>query len=249
MYIDTHAHLFEEKIKNTFMDLSSINKVLVPTYKLDHFDRALDFCLTNKKFYLAVGVHPEFIDSFDLSLFRDFIKSHTKDIYAIGEIGLDSSYPRFDEQCRVFVEQLRVAQEYSLPVSVHLRGEVFDKFFEIMDGFSQIKCALHCFCGGDKELQEATQRGYYISFATNITYKGNRILRRLASQVPSQLLLIETDSPNIAPSGFGRGTVNTSENIHFVAEVLAKELGKSLEEIAAITSENAIKLFGFMEKK
>ena len=243
MFIDTHAHLFDEKIERLKLDLSTILKVLIPTYKIEHFDKVKRFCSYDEKFCLAVGVHPQYIDTFDFEYFQNFVKTNLSNIYAIGEIGLDSAYPSFDRQKEVFIQQVKVASKYNLPISVHLRGNVFDDFFEIMAQFPEVKCALHCFCGGKSELERASKRGYYISFACNITYKRNVALRKLVSLVPPHLLLIETDSPSMAPSGFGRGAVNTSANVHFVAETLAKELNCSVEKIAKLTTQNAIKLF------
>ena len=247
MYIDSHAHLFDEKIDLSIVNLDNVDRVLVPTYKMEHLDFVRKFCEANPKFYLAVGVHPEYIDSFEEGVFCQFVQKHRSKIYAIGEIGVDSGYPNLSRQIEVLRVQFEVAKVNNLPVSVHLRGDVFEQFFAVMKDFG-IACVLHCFSGSEQNLTQAIERGYYISFATNLTYKGNVNLRKLAGLVPDDRLLIETDSPSMAPSGFPRGSVNTSENISFVADCLATVRGVTATHIAKITSQNANNLF-FKGKK
>jgi len=247
MFIDSHAHLFEPKIDLSKLDLSRVDKVLVPTYKMEQFEFVKQFCRKNDKFFLSVGVHPEFICSFDEKKFLDFVSTNQKEIVAIGEIGLDSGYPDYEKQKQVLLSQLKIAKKYASPISVHLRGNVFDDFWRLFDGFS-LKCALHCFSGNETDLTKALDRDCFISFAANITYKGNVHLRNLAKLVPDDKLLIETDSPSMAPSGFPRGSVNTSENIIYVADCLAKVRNTDLSHIANITKANANKLF-FKDKK
>jgi len=242
MYIDSHAHLFDDKIDIKTVNLSSIDKVLVPTYKMEHLSKALSLCKAKSKLYLAVGVYPEYVGAFDKKDFSLFVEKNIKDIFAIGEVGLDRKFPNLTLQREVLMFQLELAKKFNLPISVHLRGEVFSEFFTIMNSFN-LRCALHCFSGSKSDLQEALARGWFISFATNLTYKRNVALRELATLVPDNQLLIETDSPSMAPSGFPRGSVNTSENIHFVAETLAKARGQTVEHVALVTSQNANNLF------
>ena len=247
MFIDSHAHLFEPKIDLSKLDLSIVDRVLVPTYKMEQFEFVKQFCKENDKFFLSVGVHPKFIGSFDEKRLLDFVATNQKEIVAIGEIGLDSGYPDYDKQKQVLLTQLKIAKKFDLPISVHLRGNVFDDFWSLFYEFN-LKCALHCFSGNEKDLTKALERDCFISFAANITYKGNVRLRNLAKLVPDENLLIETDSPSMAPSGFPRGSVNTSENIIYVADCLAKIRNTDLSHIANITTVNANKLF-FKDKK
>ncbi len=247
MYIDTHSHLFEDKIDLHTVRLDDLDKVIVPTYKLEHFDRVRLFCEQNPKCFLSVGVHPEYVSSFDEAKFLEFVSRYRKEIVAIGEIGLDTKYAPLAQQIDCFTFQLGAAMQFDLPISVHLRGAVWDTFFEIMQKYT-VACVLHCFSGGEAELKKAIERGYMISFAANITYKANEQLRKLARLVPDENLVIETDSPSMAPSGFPRGHPNTSENISYVASTLARVRNTTIENIAAITSKNAEKIF-FGDKK
>lgn len=241
MFVDSHAHLFDDRIDLNQVDLANVDKILVPSYKMEHLGKVIQFCKTNSKFYPAIGVHPEYVADFNKDVFTNFVASNLKDIYAIGEIGLDTNYPNYLAQKDLFKFQLTIAKKYNLPVSVHLRGEVFSDFFATIKDFNQ-KCVLHCFSGNERELSTALDLGCYISFATNITYKGNVALRKISSMVPDDRLLIETDSPSMPPSGM-RGKVNTSQNILLVAETLAKVRGKTIEQIGLITSKNANEVF------
>ncbi len=242
MFFDSHAHLFDEKIDLQHANLSDIERVLVPTYRMEHIEFVRQFCLKNRKFLLSIGVYPEFVTTFNKTQFLSFVNEFKNEIHAIGEIGLDSGYPNYELQKKVLSDQLHLAKEFNLPVSVHLRGDVFNDFWSLFDGVN-VPCALHCFCGSKDDLAQALVRGCYVSFAANLTYKGNVNLRNLAAMVPDEKLLIETDSPSMAPSGFPRGTINTSENISYVAECLAKVRNTDVVHIANVTKENANKLF------
>lgn len=246
-FIDTHAHAFDEKIQFDSLDTSSLEAILVPSYSMENMLLAHDFCSKHPQCYLAVGFHPDYIDAYDESKLDKFICKHRAQIYAIGEVGLDSnSTSDYQKQKDAFISQALLALKHRLPLSIHLRTKKdFNIFFEVIDNYGIKDFALHCFNGDEEDLAKALARGAYISFATNITYKGNVRLRELCAKVPLDRLLIETDSPNMLPAVFARRGVNTPINVHYVAQEISKKINVSVQEIAKITQKNAKKLFKF----
>ena len=243
-FIDTHAHLFDERINISEVDVSKLYAVLVPSYSMQNLKQSLDFCKQYDKCYCALGIHPQYIDDFDLNILDGLIKENIQDIYAIGEIGLDSGAKTdYQKQICVFTKQVGLAKKYNLPISVHLRTKIdFDNFFLIMQNYKDVQVILHCFNGDEDDLQKALDSGYYISIATNVTYKGNVKLRQLCKKIPLDKLLIETDSPNLLPSIFARRGVNTSQNIIYVVEQLANIKNEKNENISKTTTKNAKKV-------
>ena len=243
MYIDSHSHLFDVRnLSNS--DLKDIDAVIVLSYSKATISSALDFCKSNSKYYCALGIYPGFANEYTDEI-EDFIISNRANICAIGEIGLDESYEiPYDKQLEALHRQLDLAEKLSLPVSVHLRTKRdFETFFNILTNYKNIKGALHCFNGDLIDCQRALELGFYISFACNITYKGRVKLREIAKIVPDDKLLIETDSPSMLPASFARKGENVPANIYFVAETIANIRGCSIDKIAKITRDNAIKLF------
>lgn len=245
MFVDSHTHIFEERIKFETLNLENIGAMLVPAYKMENLLSTLKFCQTHKKCYCALGVHPMYAFEYDELFLINIIKENRNSIFAVGEIGLDSGCGISRElQESVFISQLKIARQFNLPITLHLRTEKdFADFFKIYKDFTDIKCAIYCFSGTKENLLKALSYGCFISFAGNITYKGRRDLRELIKFVPSEKLLIETDAPSMLPGVFARCGVNTSQNIVYVADMIAKMRECSIEKIARLTSENANNLF------
>lgn len=250
LFIDAHAHLFEEKIDKNLIDLSSMEAVIISAYKRENLHTALDFCATNSKYFCALGIHPEFANEYDLSV-QNMIELEAKNIVAIGEIGLDITYSMpYATQISALLAQLDLAEKLNLPIVVHLRKKQdFVTFFDCTKE-RNLRGMLHCFNGDNEDLARALDLGLYISFAGNITYKGNENLRKLAKNVPFSRLLIESDCPSMLPAQFMRKGVNLPQNVQFVAEKLADIFGVDTSKIANVTKENAKKLFNLqMEQK
>lgn len=246
-FIDTHAHIFSERIDFDSLDLSDVEAVLVPSYSMQNILIAYNFCIKHANCYLAVGVHPDYISDYDEQRLDSFISQHRESVYAIGEVGLDSnSLMDYSKQKNIFISQIQLSQKYDLPLSIHLRTKKdFNEFFEMLKIYPIRNFALHCFNGDADDLEKALALGAYISFATNITYKGNVKLRELCAKVPLDRLLIETDSPNMLPAIFARKGVNTPQNVIYVAQTISQKISISMQKIAEITSKNAKKLFKF----
>ena len=239
MFIDSHSHLFA--IEDSKIDMADIEKALVFSYDVANFDLALDYCKKHEKCACGLGIYPEFALNYDQNA-ENFIKAHRHDIVAIGEIGLDSTFPNYSKQIEAFLGQIALAKELNLPISVHLRNlEDYQHFFDLFK--RDVPCVLHAFHGDMNIAKRAIDLGCYISFSGNLTYKRNVLLRKVAKIVPDAQLLIETDSPSMLPAGLNRGEKNVPQNIVFTAKTLATVRGVELGDICLLTRENAKKVF------
>ena len=239
MFIDSHSHLFA--IEDSKIDMADIEKALVFSYDVANFDLELDYCKKHEKCACGLGIYPEFALNYDQNA-ENFIKAHRHDIVAIGEIGLDSTFPNYSKQIEAFLGQIALAKELNLPISVHLRNlEDYQHFFDLFK--RDVPCVLHAFHGDMNIAKRAIDLGCYISFSGNLTYKRNVLLRKVAKIVPDAQLLIETDSPSMLPAGLNRGEKNVPQNIVFTAKTLATVRGVELSDICLLTSENAKKVF------
>lgn len=166
-----------------------------------------------------------------------------KKLVAIGETGLDYYYehsPR-DTQKQFLRKYLQLAKKYHLPVVIHCR-DAFADFFSIWDEEKPAHTLLHCFTGTVDEVDSCLERGMYVSFSGIVTFPKSVALREAVSHVPLDLLLIETDTPYLAPQSF-RGKKNEPAYIVETAKVIAELKGVPLPELGAITSKNAQHLF------
>ncbi|CAM4517885.1 TatD DNase family protein [Paenibacillus endophyticus] len=199
--------------------------------------------------YAAVGWHP--VDSIDMRPedleWIERLCSHEK-VVAIGEIGLDYHWdtsPK-DVQQRVFREQIRLARKVGKPIVIHNR-DAHEDVIRILqeENASEIGGVMHCFSGSWETAKQCLDMNFYISFGGPVTFQNARVPKEVLKQVPLDRILIETDAPYLSPHPF-RGKRNESAYVLRVAETAAELLGKSVEEIALITTENGKKCFGIV---
>jgi len=194
----------------------------------------------------TAGIHPHesrhgSAEAFDR--LREVLQSESR-LRAVGECGLDYHYdhaPR-DAQRAVFRSQLELAAELDLPVIVHARDADADVAHLIREHRGRVRGVLHCFSGGSELLEVSLDAGWYVSFAGIVTFrsfKGRELLRA----VPRERLLVETDSPYLAPVPY-RGKRNEPAYVVRVAEVAAQVRDESVDDLSAYTTENARALFG-----
>lgn len=200
--------------------------------------------------YNAAATHPHDVEKDGENEFP-FMAEHAKkgDIVAVGEIGLDYFYSHSDPaiQKKYLIKYLHLALECSLPVIIHCR-EAFDDFFEILDqeyvvNGTHAPGVLHCFTGNAKDAENVLKRGWVLSMSGIVTFKKSVELKEIAKWVPLDKLLIETDSPYLAPQSH-RGKTNEPSFIPEIASMIAQLKGISLEEVADATRDNAKRLFG-----
>ena len=190
---------------------------------------------------VAVGFHPNNAHNFDAGALR--AAADWPGVAAIGETGLDwyrDRAPR-DAQRRSFEAHLALAAERELPVVIHMRDSAEDTF-GMLRGHDGV-VVLHCFSAPDG-LDEAVERGWYCSFAGNVTYPKSVELQEAARLVPSELLLVETDAPFLAPQAV-RGKQNEPANVVLTARFVAEQRGVAYEELEATVAANAARVFGW----
>ena len=251
MLFDTHAHMDDRAFDTDRHELLSalqgqgVALVMNPGCSLassrnaDALSRQYDFV------YAAVGSHPDAADEVNedvLEEYRKLCKLNPK-IKAIGEIGLDYHYediPR-ELQLKAFRAQMALAAELDLPVIVHERDAHADGM-AVVEEFPTVKGVFHCYSGSAEMAKELVKRGWYIGFTGVLTFKNARKAVEVASQIPMERLVLETDCPYMAPEPF-RGKRNHPGYLYRMAEKLAEIRGLSVEEIHRITTENGRKLY------
>jgi TatD DNase family protein len=195
--------------------------------------------------YASAGIHPHAASTVDDEAWEKLKAwcGHPK-VVAIGETGLDYHYRHspVETQQAVFRKHLELALETALPVIIHSR-EAKEDTMRILSGSGCAKGVFHCFSGDIEMAEKALTAGFHISFAGPVTFKNAAPLREVVSRIPDDYLLIETDSPYLAPVPL-RGKRNEPGYIIYTAHTIAEIRGVSLEDIARITSVNARRLFG-----
>lgn len=202
----------------------------------------IEYSRKYKGMYAAVGLHPECLseNSFDdLEIIKKLALSPK--VVAIGEIGLDYYYdiPR-DLQKEIFIRQLELAAELSLPVNIHDR-EAHGDTLDILRRYRP-KGILHCFSGSAEMAVEAVRLGMYLGFGGVVTFRNARKTVEAARAVPLENIVLETDCPYLSPEP-NRGKRNDSSNIIFTAQKLAEIKGLSTEEILKVTKSNSERVY------
>lgn len=251
MIFDTHAHLddraFDADRAALLSQLPDLELALVmnPGCSLVSSQAAVALAEEYDYIYAAVGSHPDAADEVNeavLEQYRQLARQCPK-VRAIGEIGLDYHYediPRETQQ-RAFRAQMALARELELPVIVHER-EAHEDGMRIVEEFPQVTGVFHCYSGSLEMAKVLIRRGWYIGFGGVLTFKNARKAVEVASQLPLDRLVLETDCPYMSPEPF-RGRRNDPGRLHLVAEKLAQLRGLSVEKIENITLENGKRLY------
>ncbi|MFT7228299.1 MAG: TatD DNase family protein [Methylophilaceae bacterium] len=251
MFVDSHCHLnFPELSENIqsvrqLMHDEKIGHALCISVTLDKFPEVLGLAEQYENFYASVGVHPDYEDIQEPTV-EELVKlaNHPK-VVAIGETGLD--YFRLtgdlEWQRERFRTHIRAAIITQKPLVIHTRKAV-DDTLSIMreEGVERAGGVLHCFTESLEMALAAIQMGFYISFSGIVTFKNALELKEVAKQIPLERMLIETDSPYLAPVPF-RGKTNQPAYVKYVAKEIANLRGISVEEVAEATTANFFKLF------
>ena len=196
--------------------------------------------------YAAVGVHPNDADGFtdaDIHWMRALCANPR--VVAVGECGLDyfRDHARPGNQMRAFRAQIALARETGLPLVIHTREAADDTLAVLAEEADGLTVVLHCFSLPDR-LDEVVDRGYMVSFAGPVTFPRSTDLQRAAREVPGHLLMVETDSPYLAPVP-RRGRPNRPANVAHTLRFVAQLRGVSEEELDELTSANAARTFGW----
>ena len=251
MLFDTHAHMndpvFDEDRDAVLRSLKEkgVGLVMNPGCSLENSLQAIDLANTYDFMYAAVGTHPDTADEVDetvIARYRALCQENPK-VKAIGEIGLDYYYetiPR-DIQQRAFRLQMDLARELKLPVIVHERN-AHDDGMRIVKEYKDVTGVFHCYSGSAEMARQLVDMGWYIGFTGVLTFKNARKAVETAERIPLERIVLETDCPFMAPEPF-RGKRNDPGYLYRMAQRLAEIRGVSVEEVTAITTENAKKLY------
>jgi len=251
MYIDSHCHInfpeLNQKIDEVVMNMenNSITHALCVSVTLDKINEILDLTKKYSNIYASVGVHPDYEDIQEPDIDILFKYSKDKKIVAIGETGLDYFRLKGDLtwQRDRFRTHIRAAIKSKLPLIIHTRNAQ-DDTISIMkeEGANSATGVMHCFTESYEMAKQAIDLGFYISFSGIITFKNAETLRETVKKIPIENILIETDSPYLAPVP-NRGKLNEPANVRYVAEKISELKGIPVEKVAEITTNNFFKLF------
>jgi TatD DNase family protein len=243
--IDTHAHLDacpdppEELVRRARE--AGVRRILTVGTTIEGGRTALSLAEAHDEVFAIVGIHPHEAGSADAVDGLRTLLEHERAV-GVGETGLDfyRDYAPRDRQRALFTEQLQLARELRMPVVIHNRAADEEVLAQLASFDGDV--VLHCF-SSPGALATALDRGYYVSFAGNVTYKNATELRVAASQVPRERILAETDCPYLTPEP-RRGRPNEPANVVHTLEALARVRGEDRDELATQIETNAARAFG-----
>lgn len=254
MLTDTHTHLYSEEFSED-RDLMiqralsvGVKRFFVPAIDSSYVDSMYELEKTYpKNIFLMCGLHPTYIKENyleELALVEKQLEE--RKFYAIGEIGIDLYWDKtfLKAQQESFRHQIGLAKKYKLPIVIHCR-DAFDEVFEILEEqkSDDLFGIFHCFTGSFQQAQQAISLNMKLGIGGVVTFKNGKIDRYI-NQIDLKHIVLETDSPYLAPVPY-RGKRNESAYIVNVAQKLAELYGKSVEEIAEITTKNAKDVFKY----
>ena len=243
--IDTHAHILSEYYDNIndlvkYLKENNVKYVINASTNYNNAKEVIELSKKYNGFLLsAVGIHPEDIDGESISNIEKLIKENK--VYAVGEIGLDYHWVKDnkEEQKKLFINQIKLAQKYNLPVIVHTRDSIQDTL-DILKEY-KVKGVIHCFSGSLEMAREFIKYGYKLGIGGVLTFKNSK-LYEVIENINLEDIVLETDSPYMSPEPY-RGKQNNPFNVYYVAKRIAEIKNISIEEVISITSNNAICLF------
>jgi len=251
MLADSHCHLnFPELCSEldqvlAHMRENGVARALCVCVSLEEFPQVLEIADSHDEIYASVGVHPDYQDAAEPSVEGLVELARHRKVVAIGETGLDYYRVEGDhsrQQAR-FRTHIRAAKACAKPLIVHTRSAARDTI-RIMEeeNSAQAGGVMHCFTETLEVAEAAMAMNFYISFSGIVTFKNAHEIKEVARKIPLERMMIETDSPYLAPVPY-RGKTNRPGYVKHVAEELARLRGVSVEEIASATTRNFIKLF------
>lgn len=255
MLVDSHCHLnFPELVQNMdqVLDTMRSNQVghaLCVSVTLDKFPEVLAIAEQHPNIYASVGVHPDYEDIQEPTVEELVRLANHPRVVAIGETGLD--YFRLtgdlEWQRHRFRTHIRAAKATGKPLIIHTRNAAEDTLRLMQEeDAAEVGGVMHCFTESWKVAQAAIEMGFYISFSGIVTFKNAQALKDVAQKVPLDKILVETDSPYLAPIPF-RGKTNQPAYVRHVAEEVARLRDEPLQQFMDTTTANFFKLFKYAQ--
>jgi len=247
MFIDTHCHLDAAEFGVTPQVLMQealavgVSTIVLPSVERSNFAAVQSICAQHAACAPAFGIHPMFVDRAtpaDLDVLREYLHRHNP--VAVGEIGLDFFIENFDQKKQeyYFSAQLKLAQEFDLPVLLHIR-KAQDTILKHLRSTPVRGGIAHAFSGSPQQAAEFIKLGFKLGFGGAMTYPRATKLRELAATLPLDSIVLETDAPDIPPEFLPRGEPNRPSYLPRIAGTLAGLRNLTLAEIARITTANA----------
>ena len=251
MFIDSHCHLDFPELASKLPELlanmatNQVTHALCVAVELPDFPRVRALAEQHDNLFASVGVHPDYQDTLEPTVEQLVQLADHPRVVAIGETGLDYFRLKGDLEWQRdrFRTHIRAARAAAKPLIIHTREAAADTL-RIMreEGAEQVGGVMHCFTESWEVAEQAMEMGFYISFSGIVTFKNALTLKQVAEKMPLGRMLIETDSPYLAPVPF-RGKQNQPALVKHVAEEIAKLRGDNVENIGRETSRNFFKLF------
>ena len=248
MFIDTHMHIGDDfgvqpdlYVKNA-TDVQV--EVLIASFcEKDDIMLSTKFVEKYKNLYACIGYHPEVSNKIvekDYEILEEMVKNNPK-IVAIGEIGLDYYWNKDnkDKQREVFCKQLEIAEKLKVPVVIHSRDSI-NETYEILKKY-KVSGVIHCFSGSLEMAKKFISLGFLLGIGGVVTFKNSKLFE-VIEKLELTNIVLETDSPYLTPEP-NRGKINESSNIPYIAQKIAEVKHIPLENVAKITTENAIRTF------
>lgn len=251
MIFDTHAHYDDRQFEEDREELlgsmreNGVELIVDAASDIASWDKIEQLTDRYPFIYGAIGVHPDEVGELDEEKMKrmEQLLAREKTV-AVGEIGLDYYWDKEnrDLQKMWFIRQLELARQLDLPVIIHSREAAADTM-EIMKQHAKgLDGVIHCFSYSPEQAKEYVKMGFYLGIGGVVTFKNAKKLKEVVQEIPLEALVLETDSPYLAPVPH-RGKRNNSQNLVYVAEEIAALKGVSYEEVVRQTTENAKKLY------
>lgn len=254
MFIDIHCHIDDERYPSADeiakkLQSDGVDYVIDIGYDVESSKTA---CLTasrNENVYFAAGIHPDSASQVKNGLSEIEKLCKNDKCVAVGEIGLDYHYDGYDkdEQIKAFLSQIELATAVKLPVQIHSRDCTEDMLKILRQVKLQYGGVMHCFSGSKETATELLKLGFYLSFGGSVTFKNARNVQEVATLVPTDRILTETDSPYLTPHPF-RGQTNEPKNVALVAQKIAELKNIDVAVIAERVKNNAKDIFYKLKK-
>jgi TatD DNase family protein len=256
MLIDTHCHLdaaeFNADRDDVAIDANraGVNKIVVPAVARDNFQTVIDLAHHYSHCFMALGIHPMYVDKAhpsDLTLLKQLVAEqlahNNPKLVGIGEIGLDFFVTQQNRETQeyFFIEQLKIAQSFELPVILHVRRAI-DDVLKQLRRYPVVGGIAHAFNGSLQQAEAFIQMGFKLGFGGAMTYTRALKIRELAKNLPIEAIVLETDAPDIPPEWLGTKGRNSPAQLVKIAQVFADIRGIEVSQIIEITGKNSMQI-------
>ena len=256
MLFDTHCHLYDTAYNTDRPAVleraraAGIGRMLCPATDRQSSEACVELARHYDGIYAAVGIHPQEagrVQPGDIEAIRRMAEQEPS-VVAIGEVGLDYHYdtPARDTQKEIFIEMIGLARDLDLPIDIHDR-EAHGDTMEILRRYGKgLRGVFHCYSGSLEMTTELIRMGFYFGFTGTVVFPNSKRAKQVASRIPMERLLIETDSPYLTPPPY-RGRRNEPAYVRYVAEEIARLRGLDVEYVTSQTTANGLQVFGIAE--